>query len=176
MEKAGALFSIFLAGTLSLGLAFRAWRRRKNEVDMWLTWLMGAIGLWSLRYAVELTLTELAQMQVSTTVAWVGMATTPVFWFLFAVHHAGLGERWSPGRVALLFVVPLLTVCLVAAGRTMPAGTPLAVLAVLAASAAVRFLVDKFVVVLAGGRGRLCPGRQPKFGASAPFKTVLTST
>lgn len=114
MEKAGALFSIFLAGTLSLGLAFRAWRRKKNEVDMWLTWLMGAIGLWSLSYAVELTLTELAQMQVSTAVAWVGMATTPVFWFLFAVHHAGLGERWSPGRVALLFVVPLLTVCLVA--------------------------------------------------------------
>ena len=74
---------------------------------------MVAVTIWGAAYAVGLSSTDLAVNLLSSKVAYVGIVAVPVAWVGFAAEYAGR-ERWLTARnLALLCVVPLVTLALV---------------------------------------------------------------
>jgi PAS domain S-box-containing protein len=105
--------ALFVSGLCSLLVAEYARRRRTASGKPVFVLLMAASAVWSIAYGFELASTGLAAMIVFTRIEYLGIATVPVLWLLLILHHTGR-ERWlAPRRVALLFVIPLVTFCMV---------------------------------------------------------------
>ncbi len=110
-----AILVIWLAGATSLCLTLRCWRHQGDvSGTRWLTALMGGITIWSLAYAVELSLQSLDAMRWTTAAAYIGLATVPVCLLGFSVSLTGKARLLTPGRVILLFLIPAVVVTLVA--------------------------------------------------------------
>ncbi len=104
-----ALISI-IVGSLSIGLAFILAKKGGKAVK-WFSFMMGANGLWSISYAIELASANLEQIFQIICIEYLGIATIPLFWFLFCIHFSEreklLESLWA--RI-LLFGMPLLTI------------------------------------------------------------------
>ncbi|MFW6056995.1 MAG: histidine kinase N-terminal 7TM domain-containing protein, partial [Chloroflexota bacterium] len=102
------------AAAISLALTLYVLRRRRNAVTWPLSLLLVAAATWSFFYGLELVLPGLTLMRLALILEYVGIATIPVFWFVFAARYAGRGAGLTRSRVGLLFIVPAITVALVA--------------------------------------------------------------
>ncbi len=109
------ILAMLLSGAISLWLTVRACQRwREVPAAPWLAGLMGGISLWSFAYGAELNLQTLEAMRWSAFVTYIGVATTPVFWFGFAMSQAGKGHLLTRWRAGLLFLLPAGIIMLVA--------------------------------------------------------------
>ena len=109
------VFPLFVAAIGSLILASVAWNRRPGPGIVPFVWLMLAAGIWSAAYGFELVSEDLAPKIFWAKVQYLGIATLPVAWFLFALQYTGR-ESWvaRTRRSALLLgIVPTITVFLV---------------------------------------------------------------
>ncbi len=110
-----AILAIWLAGAISLWLALRAWRQRREvPTAIWLAGLMSGVSVWSLAYTVELGMQSLETMRWTTSVAYLGLATVPVCLLGFAVSQTGQAHLLTCRRVVQLFLIPAGIVSLVA--------------------------------------------------------------
>jgi hypothetical protein len=74
---------------------------------------MVSVAIWLLGYAFELANTELTPMLWGTKVGYLGVATAPTLWLVFAIQYTGK-ERWLTRRNLLaLFTMPSLIILLV---------------------------------------------------------------
>jgi len=104
---------LIITAAISAALAFAAWRRRPAPSATALAWLMLAVTEWSLGYALELGSADLATEVFWAKVEYLGIVIVPVTWLALALQYTGR-ERWLTRRnVALLAIVPLLTLMLV---------------------------------------------------------------
>ncbi|HET7481070.1 MAG TPA: histidine kinase N-terminal 7TM domain-containing protein [Rubrobacteraceae bacterium] len=98
---------------VAAALAFYSWRRRGSSGARELALLMAAVSVWSLCYGFEFLFTALNAKLFWASVRYAGVVTVPVAWVLFALRYTGR-ERWISGRnLALLAVVPAVTLALV---------------------------------------------------------------
>jgi putative nucleotidyltransferase with HDIG domain len=94
-------------------LIFFTWIRRPNPGAGLFTWAMLAIGEWSLAYALELNANSFAVKLYWAKVEYFGIATLPVAWTAFVTYYNGW-RHWIKARyIALLLVIPVLSIALV---------------------------------------------------------------
>jgi len=105
---------IIISSTITLFLAIYTWKRRAGSTNVALYLLLSAITVWSLFYGIELASTTLVQMRVFLAIQYTGITTIPVLWLIFAVRYTKYCDWLTPTRMRLLFIVPAITVVMVA--------------------------------------------------------------
>lgn len=72
-----------------------------------------AIIVWSLGYSAELILADLPGKLYAIGLEYLGIEAIPVLWLLFALYYSGQQHLLTPSRLALLLVVPGITLLMV---------------------------------------------------------------
>lgn len=108
--------SLLMAGTagICLFLAAHAWARRKQPEALSLALFLLSAALWSFFYAMEFTLHDPSHVRAVMVPEYVGIATCPVHFLLFAARYSGNDAWLTRSRLILLFAVPTITVAMVA--------------------------------------------------------------
>jgi PAS domain S-box-containing protein len=107
-------FSTFIA----LSVAFLAWQRHGLPGAMSMTLLMLAVAWWSCTAALEVLAADLSLKIFWSQLSYLGIATVPVLWFIFALEYAD-AQRWLTHRnLLLLFIIPGFTVLAAATNNT----------------------------------------------------------
>ncbi|NSW56151.1 MAG: PAS domain-containing protein [Armatimonadetes bacterium] len=96
---------------LELLLAIYAWRRRARVTGAAaFALLLVAIAVWVAGYGMELLSRSIEAGLLWAKVQWVGIATVPVAWFVFAFHYSGRTQFPNPRQIALLSIPGLLAI------------------------------------------------------------------
>jgi diguanylate cyclase (GGDEF)-like protein len=91
-----------------------AWRRTVTSVGRSLAVLMASVFVWSIAAALEAAAPATAAKILLSKVEYLGIASTPVLMFLFALKFSRSGARLKTGRAIVLWVIPSLTFLLAA--------------------------------------------------------------
>src|SRR5437868_14788144 len=98
---------------ISAALALTAWYRRHAPGAIAFSLLMLAVTEYSLGYVVELAHSDLPSVLFWDNLEWLGATLAPMLWLIFVLQYTGRG-RWLTRRtIALLAIVPLVTLLLV---------------------------------------------------------------
>jgi PAS domain S-box-containing protein len=113
----GQLYVVVLA-TVGIGLTatLLAWRERPEPGATPLVVMLAGQSWWSAFFVLELGATTLGAKLFWSDVQWVGVVVIPVGWVLFAMEYTGRDRYLQPKYVALLSVVPAVTVALAMTG------------------------------------------------------------
>ncbi|HNT78581.1 MAG TPA: histidine kinase N-terminal 7TM domain-containing protein [Anaerolineae bacterium] len=104
---------LICSALVSGGIALYAWQQRQMPTATSCGLMMLGVAIWLLGYAFELANTELTPMLWGTKVGYLGVATAPTLWLVFAIQYTGR-ERWlTRRRILALFTVPSLIILLV---------------------------------------------------------------
>ncbi|RZK49379.1 MAG: PAS domain-containing sensor histidine kinase [Pedobacter sp.] len=105
--------TIFLVGLLSFGLGILL-AKKGGKAAKWFSYMMGSNGVWAICYAFELANNQLDQILKIINLEYLGIATVPLFWFLFCIHFSDkenlIKSNWSK---ALLIGMPVITLLMV---------------------------------------------------------------
>jgi len=94
-------------------VAVYVWQRRAIASGaMALVTLALASAVWSLGYALEIAGTDLLTKIFWGKIQYIGIGTIPLAWIIFAYSHSSPGSRISRRNVALLSIVPCITLML----------------------------------------------------------------
>jgi PAS domain S-box-containing protein len=105
---------MLIAASISIVLAIYIWRRRDTEARIVFICLMMATAEWALANAAEFSVENVSAKLIWSKLAYFGICTVPVLWFLFAARFTGRSHWFTYKRHLILSVIPLLTLCLVA--------------------------------------------------------------
>ncbi len=100
---------VLVSALLLFVVATYAWRRRSTPGAGWFAAGMFCIACWSLFYALEMSSAELTAKLGFARIQTLCFFPLSVCWLAFALQYAGLGNGLTRRRLALLFVVPVLT-------------------------------------------------------------------
>jgi len=106
------MFSHIFIGSavISLFLSYFAISNQKNSANRLLAVLLIATAFWSFFYGLEMRSTNYPQLHVFLILQYLGIATIPVVWLLFASFYCGR-DGWVNNRILpALFVIPLITI------------------------------------------------------------------
>lgn len=108
------LYTILLgsASILSSVLAIHAWRHRQIAGALSLSILMAMVAGWSLGYAFELGVTNLATKVFWGRLEYIPIAAIPFVWLLFAVEYAQHQVRSARKVLIGLSIAPVITILL----------------------------------------------------------------
>ena len=84
-------------------------RRTPARGGMALVLLAFACAEWSLGYALEIAGADLPTKIFWGKSQYIGIATVPLLWLIFAYSYATKGLRMTPRNVSLLSIVPAVT-------------------------------------------------------------------
>jgi len=101
-----------LACVVTGGLAGYAWHRRTEPGSLPFVGLMAMISLWTLNSAVSAFVFDPALHIRLHRIRWIPIMIMPVFWLWFAVAYTGYDDHLTPSTIALVCVIPLLSVLL----------------------------------------------------------------
>lgn len=107
------LVPVVIAAVISGAVVFAAWKRRPAPGASYLALLMLAVVEWSLGYALEFASGDLPAIVFWAKVEYLGIVAIPVLWVAFTLQYTGRGQLLKPRYLALLSVVPLITLLLV---------------------------------------------------------------
>jgi len=100
------------AACISAALAIYAWRRRSTSGATPFALLMLAVAEWAVAYALELANPEPAAKIFWSKAHFLGVGVVPAAWLAFTMQHTGR-EKWLSRRnVALLTIMPVITLLL----------------------------------------------------------------
>jgi PAS domain S-box-containing protein len=95
--------ALIFAGILSISGAAVASQRRGNPGALWLTLLMAAIAIWSFGYALEMAVADLHFQILMAKIEYIGITTTSLLWFFFALTYSGYAELLKNSRLQWLW-------------------------------------------------------------------------
>jgi len=100
--------SLLAISVLTGGIALYAFQHSKRSGAKTFGWLMVSITEWVASYAIETFSPTLASKVFAEELTYLGIAATPMFWFVFALEYTG-NTKWltRPIRIALT-IWPLL--------------------------------------------------------------------
>lgn len=102
------------AAVASGALAIYAWSRRDTPAAKAVAILMLAMFVWCLGYVFEIAGTGLQTKLFWAKLEYLGIVTVPVAWVVFALRYSGWDKWLRPRNLALLAIIPALTVLMVA--------------------------------------------------------------
>ena len=104
-------FFVLLVAALTSGLvSLLLWRRRRISGGTALAYLMSFVTLWTLAAALEAGASNLPAKLLLSRLEYVGSGGAAYFLLMFALQHAGMGDRLTRGRRAMLGAIPILSV------------------------------------------------------------------
>ncbi len=100
---------------LSITLVIRVWGQRQDSGHSatLIAALMTAVFWWTLWYVLELITPNAEFKLLFNKVKFVGIVFVPVIWMLFSLQYTGRTQWLSSQRIALLSIVPCLTLGLI---------------------------------------------------------------
>ncbi len=104
------VLSFVAAAAVSVAVAVAAWRRRQLVGARELALLMLAVAWWSLASALEASALELSAKITWSVVAYPGIEIAPVLYLLFVLAWTRQDGWLTRPRLALLLIVPLVSV------------------------------------------------------------------
>ena len=104
---------LVIAAAISGAIGLVAWRRRHVPGATPLLVLVLAVVEWSLGNVLELGSAELEAKLFWANLEYLGIVTVPVMWLTFALQYTGRDKHLTYRNLALLAVVPLITLLLV---------------------------------------------------------------
>lgn len=104
---------LIFIGIESVALGLVVWRRDPDQRGaLPFALLMLGVAFWSLGYALEMAFTTLAPKIFCVKIEYLGIASIPILFLLFAVDYTGHRPWLTTRNVVLLSIVPTLTVLL----------------------------------------------------------------
>lgn len=102
---------LYAAVLISGVLTIQGWvRRRQANWVLSYAILSSGLFIWSLGYALELTLPTLAAKILMAKVQYVGITAVPFGWFTFAAKYGGFENKLTKKTYALLSIIPFATI------------------------------------------------------------------
>ena len=107
------MIPFFIAVAISGALAWYTWKNRRTLGASPLTALLLILFQWGLSYILQLAATDLRTKIAWSNVTFIGVAATPIAWLVFALEYTGRTTWINMRRLALLSIVPLLTIFII---------------------------------------------------------------
>ena len=107
-------FSLVIPALIMGAIAVYAFTRPPVVGSRAVGFLMLALYVWSFFYGVELSCLTLDGMMVSAVLEYLGIATSPVLLLIVVLQYTGRGKWLTPLRFVLLFIIPVITIAMVA--------------------------------------------------------------
>jgi len=107
------VFPLLVAAAISSGLALYAWQRRRAVGATPFALLMLGTAAWSLVYALRLSSASLPAKLFWAQVRYLAIVTVPSAWLAFVLQYTGRGKWLRLRNVAILTIVPVITLFLV---------------------------------------------------------------
>lgn len=106
------ILSAILLATIAIGTAaaLLAWRERPEPGAVPLVILLAGQCLWSALLLFDIEASTLGAKVFWADLRWIGVVAIPVSWMLFSLEYTGRDRYIQPRYVALLSIVPVLTV------------------------------------------------------------------
>jgi len=101
-------------GLILLILSITGLRNRTSVCARPYTLLMFAAAVWAFCTALELSSADLATQMLAIQIEYVAIVTVPVGWILFALEYTGHEEWITRKNIALLSLIPAITIIMVA--------------------------------------------------------------
>ena len=89
------------------------WKYRKSTEVKFLIYLEFFVAIWAVTYAMEFASPELSTKIFWSKLSYFGIAFLPVFYFLFTTAFSQKKKIITPKNVALLLIIPVITIALV---------------------------------------------------------------
>jgi len=102
-----------VAATISGLLMLWGWLHRPAPGAGWFTALMFSAFFWAIFYGLEMVSTNLPDTLFWSKVQYLGSVSLTVEWLALVLTYTGHRQRLTPRNVALLFLIPLITLALV---------------------------------------------------------------
>lgn len=106
------MLPLIVSAVVAIALAIIAWQRRSTPGAMPLSIMMSAATLWLLAYTLELGSVNLTAKVFWSNTTFVGIVIVPASWLAFALQYTGRGRWLTHRHMALLTIVPIITVLL----------------------------------------------------------------
>jgi PAS domain S-box-containing protein len=108
------VLTVVLSASVAIGAAatILAWRARPEPGATPLVGLLVGQSWWSTCLLFQLRAPTREAVLLWTDLAWVGVVTIPVAWLLFSLEYTGRDRYVGPRCVALLSIVPIVTIAL----------------------------------------------------------------
>ena len=103
---------VLLAAAIAIILAAYAWQKRRAVGAIPFALLMLAVTGWAFGYTIQLGAQNSTTLAWGATLTYLGTVAVPTFWFLFAVQFTGRDGWLTRRNLALLAVIPLITLLL----------------------------------------------------------------
>src|SRR3990172_7231646 len=105
---------LLLTAIVTLGAAVFAWRRQTTSIGVPFILLALAAAEWTFFRALQTAVVEIPAKILWAKFAYIGIATTPLFWFIFIMQYSQ-HYRWLTRRhLIAASIIPLLTISLAA--------------------------------------------------------------
>jgi diguanylate cyclase (GGDEF)-like protein len=104
--------TLVVSSTITLSLALYASKKLRSNGSTAYMLLMLSVSFYSLGYAFELYNFTVAGIFLALKIEYIGIATLPVFWVIFAFKYTGSGKKIAPLTYFLLFIIPFITIIL----------------------------------------------------------------
>jgi PAS domain S-box-containing protein len=111
---AGALTIAATISGLLAAYAWWVWRHRAAPGGLCFTVLMLSVTAWSVASALEMAVVEAWAKILCSKFQYLGITTVAPLWLMFALSYSQRGQRLTRRNIALLFVVPAITIALAA--------------------------------------------------------------
>ncbi len=105
---------LICAVAISAALGITVLKHRPTLGTLSFALLMGAVCMWAFLSIFEVISYDLPIKQFSGNLKYLFIVTIPVAWFTFSLYYANRVRRMKPEHLALLSIVPALTVLLTA--------------------------------------------------------------
>lgn len=106
-----AIFNFLIAGLTAL-VAYISWQRRHVSGGQPLFWLMTAVSFWMLLGGIETAAVQIPDKVFWSKIQYLGIQSSPVFLFLFALQFAECDNCLSRRLQKLLWVWPIAIIIL----------------------------------------------------------------
>jgi PAS domain S-box-containing protein len=100
----------FFAVAVALGTVAILWRYRKSKEVMYLIYIEIFAAVWALTYGLEFLAVDLETKKFWSQLSYLGFSFLPLFYFLFTTAFSQKYHLITPRNLALLSVIPFVTV------------------------------------------------------------------
>ncbi len=108
----GALIFSGLISTLLAVRAYKVFNYRRLPFAKHFILVMLGMALWSVNYAFELGFLDIEYKYLFARLEYLGIAFTPVAWFLFAAEYSGIGRQFARKYDRVLYFISCIAILL----------------------------------------------------------------
>ncbi len=99
----------FASSLLAVVLGRYIWQKRQKPIGRAVLCLVGACGVWSFFYGLELVLPSIQLKTLAAQCQYAGIVFVAPSWCIASLYSAGLGRYLSRPRIAALIAIPVVT-------------------------------------------------------------------